>query len=104
MIGAFCVVSLFEVIRDPQAIDNHPISTTPIPLPPPTLLGSWRLGLNVLSGPVRRKRLLALRATRRIAFQEPAPARATFKIRLHVGGNLSLCALHSTGPFLAPAG
>src|SRR5260370_3061521 len=102
MNGAFCVLSLFEVIRDPQAIDNHAINAAPVPLPSPTLLGSWSLRFNVRSSAVRRKRLLALRATWRASFQEPAAARAILKMWLHLCGHFRWFTFHASGHFLTP--
>jgi hypothetical protein len=104
MNGAFCVLSRFEAIHDTQAIDNHGINAAPVPLPSPTLLGSWSLRFNVRSSPVRRKKLLALRATWRASFQEPAAARAILKVWLHLCGYFRLCTFHASGPFLTPTG
>jgi hypothetical protein len=104
MNGAFGVSRSFEIVYDPQAIENDAIYVAPVPLPSPALLGSWSLRFNVRSSPVSRKRLLAMWATWRASFQEPATARAILKMCLHLCGYFRLCTFYASGPFLTPAG
>jgi hypothetical protein len=100
---AFLLLDRFEIVRDPQAINDRSIYSTPVPLPSPTFFGAWGLRFDVLSGFLGRKRLLALRATGKTSFQKLSSARTTLEIWLHVCRNLSLSTLDAARPLLAPA-
>jgi hypothetical protein len=90
MSEAYCVSLGSEVVIDAQAVKDHAVNSAPAPLPTPALLRSRSLIFDVRPGFLGGKRLLALWATWKASFQEPAATRAILEIRLHLCGYFRL--------------